>query len=49
MAKMVDIAVTGHHLHGHEMQDSTFKRFLASFPAWSYPVGWSGTYNGYEF
>ena len=47
--ELVDVAVTGHHLHGTQMKSNDFQRFLDQFPGWSYPVGWTATYKAYKF
>ena len=46
---LVDISLTGHVIHGAEMQSSDFKKFLGQFPGWSYPVGWTAAYKAYKF
>ena len=47
--ELVDVAVTGHHLHGTQMKSNDFQQFLDQFPGWSYPVGWTATYKAYKF
>eukprot|EP00094_Tigriopus_californicus_P008285 TCALIF_07981-PA protein Name:"Similar to ermp1 Endoplasmic reticulum metallopeptidase 1 (Xenopus laevis)" AED:0.31 eAED:0.31 QI:0/0.9/0.90/0.90/1/1/11/658/673 len=49
VSPFLDLAVTGHYLHGHSMKDVNFKRFLAQFPDWSFPVGWTASYASYKF
>ena len=46
---LVDLAVTGHVVHGNEMKSPEFKAFLATFPDWSYPVGWTASYKAFKF
>ena len=46
---LLDMAVTGHIVHGNEMKSAEFKRFLAQFPEWSYPVGWTASYKNFKF
>jgi len=46
---LVDLAVTGHIIHGAEMKSTKFKEFLSQFPGWSYPVGWTAAYKAYKF
>ena len=46
---LLDMAVTGHIVHGNEMKSAEFKRFLAQFPEWSYPVGWTALYKNFKF
>ena len=46
---LLDMAVTGHIVHGNEMKSAEFKRFLAQFPEWSYPVGWTASYKMFKF
>ena len=46
---LMDMAVTGHIVHGNEMKSAEFKRFLAQFPEWSYPVGWTASYKMFKF
>lgn len=47
--ELIDIAITGHHLHGPQMKSSGFQEFLDQFPGWSYPVGWTAAYKAYKF
>ena len=47
--ELVDMAVTGHFLHGSQQQSGELKQFLQQFPGWSYPVGWSSVYKAYKF
>jgi len=47
--ELLDIAVTGHHIHGPQMKSSQFSTFLDQFPGWSYPVGWTAAYRAYKF
>jgi len=47
--ELLDMAVTGHHIHGPQMKSSQFKEFLAQFPGWSYTVGWTAAYKAYKF
>jgi len=46
---LMDIGINGHILHGNGMKSPAFKEFLAQFPAWSYPVGWTASYKMYKF
>lgn len=46
---IVDLAVTGHILHGNGMKSGEFKTFLAQYPDWSYPVGWTASYKAFVF
>lgn len=46
---ILDMAVTGHIVHGNEMKSADFKKFLAQFPIWSYPVGWTASYKSFKF
>ena len=46
---IVDLAVTGHIIHGNGMKSGDFKTFLAQFPEWSYPVGWTASYKAFVF
>ncbi len=41
--------ILGHHLHGPQMKSGQFKAFLAQYPGWSYPVGWTAVYKSYKF
>lgn len=47
--ELLDIAITGHHLHGSQMKSPQFQQFLSQFPGWSYPVGWTAAYKAYKF
>lgn len=46
---LVDLAVTGHIIHGNGMKSANFKTFLAQYPDWSYPVGWTASYKAFVF
>ena len=46
---LVDLAVTGHIIHGNGMKSGDFKTFLAQYPEWSYPVGWTASYKSFVF
>lgn len=46
---LLDISIAGHFIHGNAMKSSTFKEFLAQFPAWSYPVGWTVSHKSFKF
>lgn len=46
---LVDMALTGHIIHGNDMKSPDFKKFLAQFPGWSYPVGWTASYKAFKF
>jgi len=47
--ELLDMAVTGHYLHGSQMKSAQFTKFLSQYPGWSYPVGWTASYKGYKF
>lgn len=47
--ELIDLAITGHHLHGSQMKSTQFQQFLSQFPGWSYPVGWTAAYKSYKF
>ena len=47
--ELVDMVLVGHHIHGSQMKSAQFKQFLAQFPGWSYPVGWTAAYKSYKF
>jgi len=47
--ELLDMAVTGHYLHGSQMKSPQFSKFLSQYPGWSYPVGWTASYKGYKF
>lgn len=47
--ELLDIAVTGHHIHGPQMKSTQFKLLLDQFPGWSYPIGWTATYKAFKF
>ena len=46
---LLDISVNGHVIHGSGMKSPAFRDFLAQYPAWSYPVGWTASYKMYKF
>ena len=46
---LVDLVAVSHNVHGNDMKTGDFKKFLAQFPSWSYPVGWSASYRAYKF
>eukprot|EP00096_Caligus_rogercresseyi_P010754 TRINITY_DN4013_c0_g1_i1.p1 TRINITY_DN4013_c0_g1~~TRINITY_DN4013_c0_g1_i1.p1 ORF type:complete len:900 (-),score=145.35 TRINITY_DN4013_c0_g1_i1:1936-4635(-) len=46
---LVDIALTGHIIHGNHMQSPHLKELLQSFPSWTYPLGWTATYKAFKF
>ena len=46
---LVDLAVTGPIIHGNGMNSANFKTFLAQYPDWSYPVGWTASYKAFVF
>eukprot|EP00092_Neocalanus_flemingeri_P002862 GFUD01003060.1.p1 GENE.GFUD01003060.1~~GFUD01003060.1.p1 ORF type:complete len:914 (+),score=90.26 GFUD01003060.1:82-2823(+) len=47
--ELLDMAITGHYLHGSQMKSAQFTQFLSQYPGWSYPVGWTASYKGYKF
>ena len=46
---LADVVMVGHIMHGTEMKSKEFKSFLAQFPEWSYPVGWTAIYKSFKF
>lgn len=47
--ELLDMALTGHYLHGTQMKSAQFSKFLAQYPGWSYPIGWTAAYKAYKF
>jgi len=47
--ELLDMAITGHFIHGQQMKSAEFLKFLDQFPGWSYPVGWTAYYKAYKF
>ena len=46
---ILDLAITGHIIHGNGMKSTEFKTFLNQYPDWSYPVGWTSSYKAFVF
>jgi len=46
---VMDLAITGHIIHGNGMKSSDFKAFLSQYPDWSFPVGWTSSYKSFVF
>jgi len=46
---LMDAIVVGHFLHGNEMKSPDFKKFLAQYPKWSHPIGWTASLREYAF
>uniref|UniRef100_A0A146L905 FXNA-like protease n=1 Tax=Lygus hesperus TaxID=30085 RepID=A0A146L905_LYGHE len=46
---IVDIAVSGHFLHGPHQKSVKLTKLLAQFPPWTVTSGWVATYTSYKF
>ncbi|CAG0913550.1 unnamed protein product [Notodromas monacha] len=46
--ELLELGLTGHSIHGNDAQDDYLSAFLARFPAWTYPAGWTCTYDNYR-
>jgi hypothetical protein len=46
---LLDLAVVGHMIHGHEMKSPELKQLMSQFPEWAYPIGWTAVYKAHRF
>lgn len=46
---VVDIALTGHFVHGKHQKSEAFKRLVQQFPTWTTVTGWQATYKSFIF